>query len=158
MFDIVLYNNVSQKNVMEKVLNTIRTVTGTLRDECDMIYPVVMIELENVPATTNYMYISQFGRYYFVDKIVSVRNGLWRFECTSDPLMSFKTQIKNCVGIVKRAEKGDVYNMMLNDGALKVYSNPHIITKKFPTGFTGTSYVLAVAGSASSSNNNSENG
>lgn len=149
MFDIVLMTNSSPRNFMNKSVSTVTTVSGALRDECSLIKPVIEIELDSIPVNVNYMYIQTFGRYYFVGEPISVRTGLWRFICEVDPLMSFKNQLMLCQGIVRRGEQASLQNLMLDDGSFKVYSDPYIITKNFPSGFAGPSYVLAIAGSAS---------
>lgn len=146
MFDVVLMTNTSPANYLDKNLTTVSTVSGTLREESNIVNPSILVELNSVPAVVNYLYVGEFGRYYFVNDITSVRNGLWRFDCTSDPLTSFKTQIRACTGIIKRAESGDAFNVMLDDGSFKAYNNPVVITKEFPSGFTTKNYVLAVAG------------
>lgn len=146
MFDVVLMTNSSPRNYLDKSLSTVATVTGVLRDESNIVNPSILVEMSTTPANVNYLYVAEFGRYYFVNDITSVRNGLWRFDCTSDPLTSFKSQIRGCTGIIKRAESSDAFNVMLDDGSFKAYNNPVVITKEFPSGFTTKNYVLAVAG------------
>lgn len=144
--DIVLMKNKSEKNAVDKSLDTIATVTGTLRGECSIIDPVVEIEVAMSDITRcNYMYIDKFDRYYFVTNMTSVRRGLVRFNCHVDVLMSFKKGILKNHAIVRRQQSK--YNLYLNDGSLKVYQNPHVTTKEFPSGFTTMEFVLAVAGS-----------
>lgn len=146
MFDIVLMTNSSPRNFMNKSVSTVTTVSGALRDECSIVNPIIEIEMASVPTSVNYMYIQQFGRYYYVRECISVRNGLWRFICEVDPLMSFKSQLMLCQGIVRRGEQASLQNVKLDDGSFKVYSDPYIITKSFPLGFGYPSFVLAVAG------------
>ena len=146
MFNVVLMTNTSPKNYMSKSLTNVATVSGVLKDESNIVNPQIEIELASAHAHINYLYISEFGRYYFVNDVVSVRNGLWRFDCTSDPLTSFASQIRGCTGIVRRAQNPKAYNVMLDDGSFRAYNNPHVVTKEFPNGFTTKEYVLAVAG------------
>ena len=65
-----------------------------------------------------------------------------------DVISSFKTEIRANVGIVRRAESDDLYNLYLDDGSLASYQDPYILTEPFPSGFSGAKFVLAVAGSA----------
>lgn len=146
MFDILLMTNTSPKNYLDKNVTTLATVTGVLRDGSDIINPVIEIEYGASPATVNYLYIGEFGRYYYVNDITSTKNGLWAFSCSSDPLMSFKTQIRGCTGILRRAQSPSAYNVMLDDGSFRAYNDPIVITKEFPSGFSTREYVLAVAG------------
>ena len=76
--------------------------------------------------------------------IRSIRNGLVEFSCHVDVLSSFATDIRNNIGVVKRQE--NKWNLYLNDGSFKVYQNPNVLTKAFPSGFTTQELVLAVAG------------
>lgn len=150
MFDIVLMTNTSPKNVLDKTVTNLATVSGVIRDGSDIINPTIEIEYGASPATVNYIYIGEFGRYYYVNDITSTHNGLWVLSCSSDPLMSFKSNIKNCTGILRRAENHEAYNVMLDDGSFRTYADPYIVTKNFPNGFSNPSYVLAVAGGSSS--------
>ena len=145
-FDITLQVNKSEKNKMIKSITDIITVTGELKSETSIIDPVIMIncELSNV-TKCNYMTIPSFGRSYFVNNIRSIRSGLVEFSCHVDVLSSFADAIKSNSAIVRRQE--NKWNLYLNDGTFKVYQNPIVLTKEFPSGFTTREFVLAVAGS-----------
>lgn len=129
--DIYMYKNSAEKIVLNKdnYLSSEIHLSGYLRDECDIINPVIEIskaayskiwygtETVDVQSTGqdvisenpytipvhNYIYIPKFNRYYFVDNITSVRKGLWRISMSVDVLMSFRDKIKNLTGIVKRS-------------------------------------------------------
>lgn len=145
-FDIILKTNNSERNRLNKDTQTIMTVSGVLKEETSLIDPIIKIECELSDVTgCNYLSIPAFGRSYFVNNIRSIRNGLVEFSCHVDVLSTYADQIKNNTGIVKRQENN--WNLYLNDGAFKVYQNPHVLTKPFPSGFTTQEFVLAVAGS-----------
>lgn len=145
-FNIALQINSSERERLDKDVSTIMTVSGVLKEETSIIDPVIMIECDLSDVTNcNYMTIGAFGRSYFVNNIRSIRNGLVEFSCHSDVLSSFKSQIRNNNAIVKRQENN--WNLYLNDGSFKVYQNPNVLTKAFPSGFTRQEFVLAVAGS-----------
>ncbi|MBR3599318.1 MAG: hypothetical protein IKL53_05490 [Lachnospiraceae bacterium] len=93
------------------------------------------------------MYIPDFGRYYFINDVVSVRNGLWEVHGHVDVLMSFSTGIKGCSATLKRQE--NLFNMYLDDPEFKTYNKSDIVTKVFSggQGFSkNLSYILVVAG------------
>ena len=145
-FNIELKINNSEQNRLNKNTRTIMTVSGVLKEETSIIYPVIKIECEISDVTgCNYLSISVFGRSYFVNDIRSIRNGLVEFSCHVDVLSTYAEQIKNNTGIIKRQE--NKWNLYLNDGTFKVYQNPIVLTKAFPSGFTTQEFVLAVAGS-----------
>ena len=145
-FDVILKFNKSEKNKMEKETETLSTFTGELKSETSIIDPVIMIECEMEQAVkANYMTISVFGRSYFINNIRSIRRGLVEFSCHVDVLSSFANEIRANKAIVKK--QANLWNLYLNDGSFKVYQNPNVLTKPFPSGFTSQEFVLAVAGS-----------
>ena len=145
-FSIVLQVNHSEKNRVTKDISDITTVTGVLKDKTSIIDPVIIIACDLASVKNcNYMTISSFGRKYFVNNIASVRQGLVEFTCHVDVLSTYATEIKSNKAIIKRQE--NVWNLYLNDGTFKVYQNPMVLTKAFPSGFTTQEFVLAVAGS-----------
>lgn len=144
-FNIVLQTNNSEPNRVTKSVSDIMTLSGVLKEETSIIDPVIKIECDLATVTgCNYLSIPAFGRSYFVRNIRSVRNGLVEFSCHVDVLSSFADGIKANSAIVKRQENS--WNLYLNDGSLKVYQNPIVLTKAFPSGFTTQEFVLAVAG------------
>lgn len=146
---IKLYTNTSPADFVTKSITQVGTdLTGYQRESTTILNPDIMIEAASIPSNVNYAYITEFGRYYFVGDIETVRNGLYRLPCRVDALSTWATQLKACKGIVHRAESQ--YNTYLDDGSFKAYANPHVITMDFPTGFYTSSYILAIAGSNSS--------
>lgn len=145
-FDIILQVNKSEKNKVTKTLTDIMTVNGELKSETSIIDPVIMISCE-LPVVTkcNYITIESFGRSYFVNNIRSIRSGLVEFSCHVDVLSSFADSIRENTAIIRKQESK--WNLYLNDGSFKVYQNPMVLTKAFPSGFTNQKFVLAVAGS-----------
>lgn len=146
MFDIVLMKSKSDKNHISKETETLKETHGVLKENTSIINPVFRIE-GNLSefAYCNYVSVPAFGRYYFVNDITSVRNGIIELSCHVDVLTSFTNEIKANTGIVKRQE--NKWNLYLNDGTFKVYQNPDVLTKEFPSGFSAQEFVLAIAGS-----------
>lgn len=145
-FEVKLQYNKSEKERLTKDLSDILTISGTLKDETSLIDPVVVIQCElSSVVTVNYMTIPVFGRSYFVKDVKSKRAGIVEFSCHVDVLSSFAEQIRANTGIIKKQEK--FWNLYLNDGSLRVYQRPLVITKEFPFGFSTKEFVLAVAGS-----------
>lgn len=145
-FDVMLQKNNSERNRITKDISEILTVSGELKTETSIIDPVIMIECDlSSVVGCNYISIPTFGRSYFVNNIRSIRSGLVEFSCHVDVISSFASEIRGNTAIVRRQENN--WNLYLNDGSFKVYQNPNILTKAFPSGFTTQEFVLAVAGS-----------
>ena len=131
--NIQLLTNNSPREFVTKSTTAVATVTGSLREGCSLLRPRFEIAQAAVPSGVNYVYIPDFGRYYYA-RVNSIRTGLWELECEVYPLMSWATQLRKCSGIVSRSETN--YNTYLDDGSFRAYADPEIITKKFPTGFS----------------------
>ena len=148
-FTIDLYTNTSPENFLTKSLTQIGTqLTGDLREGTSIIKPGIKVQAASIPAAANYLYIADFGRYYFIDDIETAEYGLYIIKARVDVLVTYATAIKACSGIVHRSE--NFYNTYLDDGSFRAYSDPYIITKEFPNGFTTQDFVLAVAGGTGS--------
>ena len=79
--------------------NSTKQPTGTatefdclLKEETSIVNPELLIHASNLTGY-NYAQISDFGRYYFIRDIVSVRNDLWRVSLECDTLASYKSSI-----------------------------------------------------------------
>lgn len=144
-FDVVLQTNTSEDTRLDKTLTEIATVSGTLKNECSILTPTIIIEGNpSTLAVCNYFTVSVFGRAYFVTDVRSIRTGIVELSGRVDVLTSFASQIRACRGVVYRNQ--NLWNTYLDDGSFKVYQNPLVITKAFPQSFGTPEYVLAVAG------------
>lgn len=144
-FTIDLMNNQQELNKISKSPTTVMSLTGTLREETDIINPEINVEYNGTLTNVNYMYIAEFHRYYFITKIESVRTGLWRIYAHCDVLKTYAEAILGTEAVIARSESD--WNLYLNDSMFKVYSNPRFCIAKFTGNFsTATSYVLVMNG------------
>lgn len=142
---INLFQNESDTNVVSKTLTSKGTLTGTLREGCSIIDPVIKVEGisgSDLPYI-NYAEVVEFGRYYYIKDIVLVGN-LYELHMHIDVLETYKDQLKPLKAIVARNEYN--YNLYLQDGLIKEYANPHIEIKQFPNGFTDYEFIFSVVG------------
>lgn len=124
-------------------------VNGTLRDGCSITNPVITIQKPTSPVEIgyNYMYIKTFKRYYFIDDITSVRDGLWEIKAHVDVLQSFATDILNSKCIISKTEDDSDANLYLNDGSFVMDARKFNQVKEFSTGFSSSgSNILICAG------------
>ena len=142
---IKLYNNLSDKIVVDKnITQKGSDVTGTLREDCSIIDPVIkMSAIGTYLLESNYAYITEFGRYYYITNIVCVGD-LFEVHMHVDVLMSFRGDIRTNNAVISRQDRN--YNLYLQDGVFKTYSQPHYEIKQFGTGFTDFQFVFCVAG------------
>ena len=141
---ITLYKNESEKNKINKILTTVATLTGTLRDSSSIINPEIVIEYDN-PTGFNYCYIDAFNRYYFVTNITVINNKLLKLSLKVDVLESFKTSIlaQNII-IDKSTSNVDEY---LPDDNLVVNVKTKTDIVNFPSGLLESGeFILITAG------------
>lgn len=149
--DIVLYQMFSERERINKTLGTSLELTGALRGESSVVNPSFLIEDSN-PSLYNYCYIEDFGRYYFITNITSVRTGIWKIDCAVDVLMSFRTEILNLDVIVSDLSGGEPEAETYMQGeqwASTVKTKTDVIT--FPSGLLDNGeYILITSGGVAS--------
>ena len=94
--NITLYSNSSDNNVVTKNISQIASLTGSLRNESGIMSPSILIQ--GTYPSANYCYISDWGRYYFIEEIISVRNNISEIRCRIDTLMTYAQQIRGLTG------------------------------------------------------------
>lgn len=142
--EIQLYKNNSSDIETDKLLTPVTTISGTLKEECSIVYPEILVSGSSQFINVNYAYIPEYNRYYFIENITIVKNGLYRLSLHVDVLMSFKEDIRATRGIVARQETN--YNKDLVDNELPVTNNVEIYNYTFGAQpFNNGNYVVAIA-------------
>ena len=146
-FTVTLKVNSSPVEKIGKTLTVGTDYTCRLKENTSILRPTIILLSVTDPTGFNYMYISEFGRYYFIDDIVSVNNNIWEISGHVDVLETYGTAIKANSAVIKRQEK--VFNLYLDDPEFKVYNNTRVQCKRFNGGgnFSKTlTYVLVTCG------------
>ena len=112
------------------------SLSGDLKEDCDICDPVIEIETTANLSGYNYAYIPEFSRYYYINKIENTGAKFWRLSMHVDVLYTYRTQLLNCECIA--ANSFNRFNMYLPDSNYKAYQNDHILINKFPSGFDRT--------------------
>ena len=114
------------------------TISGKLRNSTSKISPVIDFAQEITYFNNyNYAYIADFGRYYFVDNVISVRENVTSISFRVDVLTSFLTQanITGIEGLVGRCANSNHYNKYIPD------SNVQFVAEKYVSIAEPTSYT-----------------
>lgn len=107
--NIILYYNKSPKNKIGKTLVNANNITGNLRGETSTSNIQMLLNIVDLNPY-NYMYIADFGKYYFITNIISVRTGLWLVTASIDVLESFKSEILSLNVILSNTESKGAKN------------------------------------------------
>lgn len=144
-FTIVLQNNTSAKNVVNKTLAAVLSLSGELKEDCDVSNPKIVIQSETVPDF-NYFTIDVFKRSYYKTALVNIAADLWEISGRVDVLESFKNYLGNQKAILLDTQEtgGDSY--ILNDVYMtKVKTKTDIMA--FPSGLLDDGeFILVTAG------------
>lgn len=139
-----LYVNTSDNKYINKSISSLGAVTIQLKEDTDLINPVIILENSGSVQGANYVYIDDFGRYYYiVEKTFSHQR--MELQLRVDVLMSFASGIKACDCIAARS--ANKYNMYLDDNQYTRLQYNQVYTKPFPNAFSKSlNYVLLIAG------------
>lgn len=146
-FTISLYKTASENNRVVKALTSGKEMSGELRNQTSVLNPSIRIESADNISTYNYAYIPEFGRYYYISDITSVRTNCWIISLRCDVLMSYSSQIKALRPIIEREEVGQSSGLIDSDMPINI--NKKVQKYYFPKGFTkDIQYVLTTSGGA----------
>lgn len=121
---VYLYKNNSDKLKMNKSLNLLKKVEKVhIKDNTSIIRPVLELSKDNIEdiiSKANYLYISLFERYYFIDNIVFTPKWTAELHCSVDVLKTYYNSIKGKSFLIDRQEK--IYSPMIVDSELPIRS------------------------------------
>ena len=138
---IRLYKTPSEVNKVTKVLNDELELTGELRESSSVITPIIKIEDDDL-TDYNYAYIPEFGRYYFITNITSVRNNLWEVAMRVDVLMTYADEIKANTAVIAR--NSNLWNLYYQDEQFKILNYETIQTKAFGVSLNPSSQIVLI--------------
>lgn len=145
-FTISLFKTASENNRVVKVLTDEKQLSGELRNQTSVLNPTIRIESADNISTYNYAYISEFGRYYYITDIVSVRTNLWVVSLRCDILMSYKDEIQSMNVILNNTQETGLSNYMASPNWVNLVKTKTDI-KVFPSGLSEQGeFILITAG------------
>ena len=104
---VTLYNTSDPDNKLSKTTNPITggsDITAIPTQGVSVLAPSLSLDYSSEYLGANYLYISDFGRYYYIrDMRVDIGKKIY-LSCEVDPLMSFSSQILSCSIVVTRSE------------------------------------------------------
>lgn len=145
-FTISLFKTASENNRVVKVLTDEKQLSGELRNQTSVLNPTIRIESADNISTYNYAYISEFGRYYYIADIVSVRTNCWVVSLRCDVLMSYKDEIQSMNVILNNTQETGLSNYLASPNWVNLVKTKTDI-KVFPSGLSEQGeFILITAG------------
>ena len=132
-----LYKSLYEKILIRKTLTDLFLFNGALRDNSSVIKPTILIQTD--PLDYNYAYIPEFGRYYFINNVVAMRNKAFIIDLKCDVLMSYADEIYNLRALIDR-EETQSQQYVAGDFVIDARHNTEKIA--FTNPFTEKNYIL----------------
>lgn len=140
-FEIQCFWNKSDNNVVNKALTQVVQLTGTLRNEAEVVDPVILLEVDD-PNKFNYIYIPSFKRYYYVTDRTSVRNNIVEVSAHCDVLMTYKAQFLALPAVISRNSRD--YNVYLPDDQFSALAYERVQVRKFPNSLSADKSLIFI--------------
>ena len=144
MARLILFNTSKRRN------STLVPSDGDVRDvklknATSFLHPSFVLQDDGYP---NYSMCQFAGKYYFIEDITSVRDGLWELTCSIDPLSTYKANILATTAFVEYATVG--FNPLIADTRLIQNAAKEVVSQAVQlTGTTSTNdfrYIMTVVG------------
>lgn len=150
---VELYTTNSDRKQLRKDLDKKgETDSALIKEPCSIINPVITLSrarLGKAWAAVNYVYIPDFKRYYFIDNIVALNDGLVEISMHIDVLMTYADSLVDLQLEIVRA--ASLNSKLYIDPEMPLQANKLLSYKKigvFPesVGENTNNYYLTVAG------------
>lgn len=136
------YNAKIKKNEINKTLGTPIVKTCSLKNGSSIEDPVLYMEHDAQLFQTNYVYIPDFGRYYFVSGRELVEHTEY-ITCHVDVLKTFADDIKSSKGTATRS---NFYNRNIPDSMGLELPQDRVQYRKLSEALTGETYIVIIGG------------
>ena len=155
--NITLYTNTADSRIANKsgFLTAIATLTGARpTDEMSIVTPVICVDNNAAVLSANYVYISDFSRYYYITNIEVKSGSQVYIHCNADDRYNWYNYYKNKSCIITRSEKIGAPTA-IPDSKLPIDPNRHqLLTLKilkdgsqvFANQLSDCDFVLAAVG------------
>ena len=132
------------------------TMLASLKEDTSVVNPTFILHENQFPYTELGATIDGVHRYYFVDDVISVANGIYQVRCTCDVLASWKSNITSTPCYILYSTSG--YSPQLVDSRIPVNYTATTARNQFSV-FDGIynaagSYILSCVGEGSTGVNN----
>lgn len=139
--NIIYWTDFNKRKNSTKQATSGTTLAVKLKDECSIINPI--FQSATMPANTNYIYVADWNRYYFVTNVVYITNTIKEFSCEVDVLASYKTAIGSAVAHIAYSSTG--WDKDLTDGRIAIKGTKTIYHDSKSVGLSSNGcYIIGV--------------
>ena len=136
------YNAKIKKNEINKTLGTAIVKTCELKNGSSIEDPVLYMQHDTSLFACNYVYIPDFGRYYFISGREIAEHTEY-ITCHVDVLKTYANDIKASTGTATRS---NYYNKDIPDNMVVEIPTDKIQYRKLSQPITGETYICIIGG------------
>lgn len=140
--NINFYNSKIRKNEVNKSLGVAIVKTCSLKEGSSIEDPILYMVYDTSLMGCNYVYIPDFGRYYFITGKEIDGKTLY-ITCHVDVLKTYATDIKASKGTATRS---NIYNKNIPDSLAMEIPQNKIQYRKLSEALTGGTYICIIGG------------
>lgn len=149
---ITLYKITDDKRQLTKTLNAsnkVAELTAHIKEDSSVMQITLDVHYQSGLLTANYIYISDFGRYYYVRDMIVSRQRLI-ITANIDVLMTYRDDIKKLRCVIERQENKSNAKLYLPDGMFRATARQAISTPYiFDQGFSKSESIVLTTGGQS---------
>lgn len=136
--NIVFYKTEDERNRIIKTLTETVRFEGVFTTSYNTINPTLQI-VSRETFDSNYCYIQETNRYYFIDKINIRRDGFYDLYLTLDVLMTYQDKILNLWGTVSQSKNSGLY---LKNNSISLDARPQLKKYEFTDNFNHEGNII----------------
>lgn len=139
-----LFTSTSDENVIGKTLVKDTEIEIKFKRTNDIMTPQILLR-STTEIKSNYAYLEKLHRYYFVDKVELLTNGLYRLYLRVDVLETYKSDILESYAVITEHEQNinPYYNA---DYSFEVRKEREIVDSDTTVSETTTNILVAIGG------------
>ena len=127
---MILYNYKGQPNTINKALTPLGTLNVALRPELNVHNPTLKIQMPPNMYGFNYVYIEDFGKYYFVENFRYIGGATYLLTLSLDVLQTYKDVILQSTALIVERDNAN-RDLSVNSNVFNVFPKTEILN--FPT-------------------------
>lgn len=140
---MILYNYKGQPNTINKTLTPLGTLNVALRPELNVHNPTLKIQMPPNMYGFNYVYIEEFGKYYFVDNVRYIGGQTYLLALSLDVLQTYKDVILQSTALIVESDNAN-RDLSVNSNVFNVFPKTDILHFPFSKLFDKEGSIIMV--------------
>ena len=117
------YKMTSSNNTINKIKKKQITLDCQVYNDCDVVNPFLILNINDVVFSCNYIYIEKFKRFYFINDITISEGNKIVITCHVDVLDTYWSSFKDLpLNIIRNS---NVYNLYMKDPLFQCTERTH---------------------------------